>query len=245
MVLVSYEPDGNANDPYLHVWNRNRWVPLSYADYQAGAFIKRQPSQTIVLGNDDRLTATLLNSAERWGPQTFSVPVTNARTIVNGLGQRFGFTIREWQWFADKYELELVEINKSEREEIWYDQPNKFKGGERPKLPIKRNQPAPQTYRTLPPNGLQNNPAVTKTTPTTAAPASAVTTTIPPVTTSTVSGRQITTLPSIEPTPAPAISTPAISSPAPAISSQAVADPAASDFKGWNKTQSVQPAPSK
>jgi hypothetical protein len=171
-VLVSYEPDGNAADPFLHVWNSSRWVPLSYENYQAGTFIKRKPNQVIVLGPENALTEALLTSSRSWGPQSFNVPVTNARSIINGLGQRFNFTIDDWKWFAKRYELDLIEINAGERREIWYDQPNYFKGSSEGITPprIRRDAPARSVPQTrvidTPQNSIEVNPAVIRTTPT-------------------------------------------------------------------------------
>ena len=144
-VLVSYEPDGNASDPFLHVWNKTRWVPLSFDDYRSGAFMKKRPHQVIVLGDENPLTEVLLTSSQSWTPQSFVVPVTNARTVVNGLGQRFDFKMNEWRWFAQRYDLELVEVNARERDEVWYDQPNYFKGED-----LLNRPPDSGNYRTAP-----------------------------------------------------------------------------------------------
>ena len=173
-VLISYEADGNSSDPFLHIWNKTRWVPLDFETYQAGSFVKRRPNQVIVLGKENALTENLLNGSQSWGPQSFLVPVDNARTVINGLGQRFNFTVHEWRWFAERYDLDLVEVNAAERSEVWYDQPNYFKDEEGHVTP----PPRPGLFRAPPKSAmpppsaggdgvdeLDGNPAVIKSTP--------------------------------------------------------------------------------
>ena len=120
-LIVSYEDDGNAADPFMHVWNGTSWRRLTIEGYSSGDFLGRRPSQVLVVGDDNALSETLLAQSEGWGSQAYILPKAPLRDLMNQLGQRFRFGKRDWTYFAYRYKLSVIDLNAAKRDASWYD----------------------------------------------------------------------------------------------------------------------------
>jgi hypothetical protein len=120
-LIVSYEDDGNAADPFMHVWNGTSWRRLTIEGYSSGDFLGPRPSQVLVVGDDNALSETLLAQSEGWGSQAYILPKAPLRDLMNQLGQRFRFGKRDWTYFAERYKLSVIDLNAAKRDASWYD----------------------------------------------------------------------------------------------------------------------------
>jgi hypothetical protein len=121
-VLLSYQGDARSEWPLLHAWNGREWVYVSVDDYRDGRFLQRMPTRTVLVGDEDQLPPLLLSSTD-WCPMVMSIPSIDTATLVNSLGKVYSFPPEQWRWFAARYNLTLLELNREDRRRSWYDGP--------------------------------------------------------------------------------------------------------------------------
>lgn len=120
-VLVSYQ--GAKDGPVLHVWNGIEWRRLAIADYQSGSFLQTYPGRVILLGGDDLLPAAV-KDVSAWCGETVQFTDLETTPLVNDIGRYLPFTPTDWRWFAERYNLSLVNENAAAAEaaakDSWY-----------------------------------------------------------------------------------------------------------------------------
>jgi len=97
-------------------------VAARYEDYAEARFIGRIPAQVIMIGGDDMLPASLID-ATGWCPTIMGIPSIDTATLINSLGEALSFRDRDWAWFAGRYDLNLLDLNRDKRADSWYDHP--------------------------------------------------------------------------------------------------------------------------
>jgi hypothetical protein len=122
-VLVTYQGDATTDNPLLYAWNGREWVYVSMDDYRSAAFVQRQPSQVALVGDEALLPPALIEGAA-WCPKVMTVPGLDTPTLVNSFGKLFKFRKGEWDWFARRYNMTLMDQNAERREQSWYDRPH-------------------------------------------------------------------------------------------------------------------------
>ena len=48
VVLVSFQEQANASEPYLHVWDGESWMKLSYGAFTNASFMRITPHRVVV-----------------------------------------------------------------------------------------------------------------------------------------------------------------------------------------------------
>jgi hypothetical protein len=144
VVLISYQESKVAGgDPFLHAWDRNQWVPVSFADFKSGEFIKITPSRTLVVGETNTAADRLVTAAESWCPDVYNLPSDTADELVNGYGQIFNFKKSRWKWYASRYGMDMKNLNQKTS---WYDQGPRLKTDGQP-VPREKNLTPPQVMQ--------------------------------------------------------------------------------------------------
>ena len=81
--------------------------------------------------------------AAAWCPRIVNVAELDTPSLINACGRLFAFSPAEWQWFAARYRLQLVDQSEALRTETWYEQPTALPP--RPAFPFfRRRTPAPR-----------------------------------------------------------------------------------------------------
>ncbi|MBN1270273.1 MAG: hypothetical protein JXB04_11850 [Kiritimatiellae bacterium] len=135
-ILVSYQGDASTEVPLLHAWNGREWVYVSLTDYSEARFLQTVPAQAVLVGGESDLPPVLVD-ATAWCQMVMSIPAIDTPTLINSLGKVFDFRDRDWQWFARRYNLDLMDLNAQYRGESWYDRPS-VEGS-----PFERQMPPP------------------------------------------------------------------------------------------------------
>ena len=121
-VLVSYQGGQDGRDPLLYAWNGTEWVFVTLDDYARARFLQIMPSRIILVGGDDLMPQSLVE-ASNWGSMVVNVPSVDTATLINSLANIYGFSSRDWRWFAVRYNLDLIDLNEEQRKDSWYDHP--------------------------------------------------------------------------------------------------------------------------
>jgi len=121
-VLISYQGDATSGEPRLHAWNGTEWVALSMKDYREVNFLEQLPSETILIGSDTVLPASLIE-ASAWAPHISRAYDLTTGALVNDFGRILKWRESEWKWFAKRYNLRLEDESMQRRNSSWYDQP--------------------------------------------------------------------------------------------------------------------------
>jgi hypothetical protein len=128
VVVLSCRGGANAADPLLFVWTNGAWQYVSPDDFRERRFVSEWPHQVIVIGENHALPA-LLEDEAAWGADVTRLKTVVLADLINGMDPVFHFTDSEWKWLAQRYGLNLTDINEPRREFNPYDIP-------RSKLPL-------------------------------------------------------------------------------------------------------------
>lgn len=121
-ILVSYQGDSTTEVPLLHVWNGQEWQYVSLSDYRTARFLRTVPAQAVLVGTEADLPPVLLD-ATSWCQLLMNIPALDTPSLVNAFGKVFDFRPHDWQWFAQRYNLDLTDLNAEYRARSWYDRP--------------------------------------------------------------------------------------------------------------------------
>jgi hypothetical protein len=121
-VVLTYQGTAQTQNPLLYAWNGKEWVFVSLDDYRSAQFLRRTPGSILLIGNDE-LLPEVLTEASAWCPMVINIPSIDSSTLINSLGNHFKFEPADWEWFAKRYNLDLLDLNESQRGQSWYEQP--------------------------------------------------------------------------------------------------------------------------
>jgi hypothetical protein len=139
-----------------------QWVQVPVEDYQSGAAFKNKPAAAILVGSAEEIPAVLV-AASGWCKDVRRVPVLNLVELINGANEVMFFSEVEWGWFAQKYKLQLKDLNEERRRHGKY-----IKRGEKPPAsektpaPVLDEVPAPVPLAPAPPPQPATPPAVSR-----------------------------------------------------------------------------------
>ena len=142
-VLVAYQGEADTARPDLHVWDGAQWIPIAPEDFSDSTYLSRSPTRIVLVGDDATLPGSLVDAAMRISAaKVLQIPTQDTAELLNSLGRVYAFSIRDWDWFAARYRLDLIDSNADLRGISYYDQPVV---GQRPPLPwSRRGDAAPQ-----------------------------------------------------------------------------------------------------
>ena len=122
IVLVTYETGVGRSAPVLHVWDGLEWIPISADDYTTFGFLKSPPGNVVLIGDDATLPSFLIDGAMTASAgNPMQIPHQDTASILNALGKIYGFSVKEWVWFAARYRLQFEDANALRRKTSWYD----------------------------------------------------------------------------------------------------------------------------
>lgn len=120
-VLVAYQTQGVGREPVLHVWDGAQWVRIGMQDIRTFSFLSVAPERVLLVGDENTLPSALVDATAGTAGQ-YVLPSTDAASMVNHFGHFYNFRSQDWRWFADRYNLDLADMNQARREESWYNQ---------------------------------------------------------------------------------------------------------------------------
>lgn len=106
---------------FLHIWDKEKWIPVPPTSFETGAFIKNPASRMLIVGEENKLTASLIEFAMSWSPEVLHLGTTDITELLNQMGRLYGFSKKDWQWISSRYDLTLEDINRDRVQESWYD----------------------------------------------------------------------------------------------------------------------------
>lgn len=120
-LLMSYEPDTPANQFFLHIWDGAKWLRVPASSFQNGSFIKNPASRVLVVGAENKLTAAMIETALEWSPEVLYLGSENVTELINQMGRLYGFKRADWEWIAQRYDLQLEDLGAGKTAPGWYD----------------------------------------------------------------------------------------------------------------------------
>ena len=131
-VLVVYQGEAATAEPALHVWDGMDWIHISLDEFGTSAYLSGTLGRIIMVGDDTLLPGSLVDSAMGINSvKVLQIPTQDTAGLLNSLGKVYGFSSRDWEWYAGRYRLDLSDTNADMRHISYYDQPVM---GTRPKL---------------------------------------------------------------------------------------------------------------
>lgn len=119
-MLVSYQSDVDDQKTVLHAWDGKQWVYISMKDYQEGRFFRRMPTRVIIVGNNETVPPELIDGPA-WSTTVMRIPVMDTAGVVNALGAIYDFYPYQYEWFARRYKLDIINIDEAGGKTSWYD----------------------------------------------------------------------------------------------------------------------------
>lgn len=120
-ILMTYADSTSPDEPFIHIWDGNRWLRVSPEKYRNGDFIRNQASKLVVVGDESDLTGRLIEQGLNWSPEVLHLGSLNDTELINQMGQLYEFDRREWEWVAKRYDLELEDMGTDTERVSWYD----------------------------------------------------------------------------------------------------------------------------
>lgn len=126
LLLMTYQGTAEDNDAGMQVWNGERWLRLSEADYGAGRFLRPGAVvHQVFLTGTEQDVPWVLQYRPAWAEDMQWIQSLQTTDLVNVLGSRFRFTREEWAWISGLHDLRLFESTirrrHVQRQETWPD----------------------------------------------------------------------------------------------------------------------------
>jgi len=119
-LMMSYDLRASATEPFLHIWNGERWLPVPVETFLNGSFLAGTASQVIVVGEENEQTAFLIERSLAWCPEVLHMKTSNVTELINRLGKVYGLGSKDWEWIAERYALDLENLNRDLPQSDWY-----------------------------------------------------------------------------------------------------------------------------
>ncbi len=123
--LMSYHDKTTTSETLLYEWNRRlkAWDPVDLSVYRSGDAVESRGSTLVVLiGSDKQVPSGLINGSS-WADTVVRIESLDMVTLANSLDRIFRFTSAEWRGLAQKYGLELKDLNENLRRWGKYGKP--------------------------------------------------------------------------------------------------------------------------
>lgn len=98
----------------FHVWSGSDWVRISRDSLNDLSFLGGVPGHVVLIGDDSMVSEELVNILS--GHRGFlRVPSVDAAEILNSLREPLDLGQGDLLWFAQRYELDMVDLNAGKR----------------------------------------------------------------------------------------------------------------------------------
>lgn len=122
ILILTYDKAAPVETPFLHLWNGSDWKRLQPESYRSGNFLRREPLRVIVVGPPTPQVENLVEQATQWSRrEVLNIESEDAVELINALGLIFNIRPRDWRWLANRYVLDLEDINRHTDAVSWYD----------------------------------------------------------------------------------------------------------------------------
>jgi len=121
-VLFSYQTDPDSGRPFIHRWTGQGWTHVRNTDFKAGKLGSITPGRILIVGDQGQVTDQLITDAENWSNDVLNLASTQPDDFVNTSGKLFNFNKRDYKYFANKYNMNLGDLNQGRRSQSWYNQ---------------------------------------------------------------------------------------------------------------------------
>lgn len=122
VILMTYAPDTGADQLFLHIWDGVKWLRVPQSTYESGTFVKNKTYRLLVVGEENQLTASLIEKALVWSPEVLNLGSENITELINQMGRLYEFDRRDWEWISQRYDLQLEDLNQGRMQGSWYDE---------------------------------------------------------------------------------------------------------------------------
>lgn len=119
-LLMTYAPETAPDQLFLHIWDGAKWLRVPQSSFESGTFVKNKTSRLLVVGEENQLTATLIEKALGWSPEVLHLGSENITDLINQMGRLYEFDRRDWQWISQRYDLQLEDLNQGRVQSSWY-----------------------------------------------------------------------------------------------------------------------------
>lgn len=118
IILVVYEEvDGEV---LMHAWDGANWVAVEPDAYKAGTFFQESPKQAVLVGKEGKDVPEELIPSSTWCQQIYRTDSAETVSMLNFIGTGFKFSYPHWQWFAERYDYKVSDINPQYLGDKWY-----------------------------------------------------------------------------------------------------------------------------
>lgn len=121
-LLMTYAPETSVDALFIHIWDGAKWLQVPQLAFENGSFVRNRVARLLVVGGENPLTAALLEKALIWSPEVLHLGSDNVTELINQMGRLYEFDRRDWEWVAQRYALQLEDLNQGRVQSSWYDQ---------------------------------------------------------------------------------------------------------------------------
>lgn len=118
--LMSYQGNARSEQPALHAWTGEEWVPVPLERFRDGSFASVRPRRIALLGDAELLPPVIAEAAQQLATVVVNWTNLESAAIINAAGRWLEFSTSEWAWFAGRYWMNLVDENAPRRRDSWY-----------------------------------------------------------------------------------------------------------------------------
>lgn len=119
VLLISYKVGANGIIS-LHGWTGSQWVNIPKADFDSGNFFRTGPNSALLVEQADKPFPQGIVPPAAWCEEVYKIATAETRPLIHLVGQYFGFSFKDWEWFAKRYNEELDAINPEGLNVAWY-----------------------------------------------------------------------------------------------------------------------------
>lgn len=122
--IVAYDKGRQPGTHIMHRWDgaAGQWQPISDVDFAAGTPWPVLPPSVFIVGLPAEMPSLFANQPA-WCDDIIKVESLAIAPLINSLNERLAFSPSDWRWFADKYKLQIKDLNEERRRYGKYGKP--------------------------------------------------------------------------------------------------------------------------
>jgi hypothetical protein len=152
VTIVSYRASDNPLQPLMHVWNRagRNWLQIDVGQLQEERRLPAQPERVYVIGQTGAVPEVILLALSH-AKTIQTIHSFSVSEILTAMDATLAFNRAEWQALAERYDLNLTEVNQEQNRWGRFGPPRRYREQPTPPQPvIPQPVPAPVMQPTAP-----------------------------------------------------------------------------------------------
>ena len=121
--LVSYQGTPGQVDPVMHAWHNRAWRQISVDILGNPQSYETNPRTILVFGHPNELPQSITEAARRVCRDVRLIPTLDVVTMITSLNDLYEFKDGEWRALANRYDLNIKDINERRRKYGRYGPP--------------------------------------------------------------------------------------------------------------------------